>query len=222
MHFTGTPRTIPMPHLPSMARRIAFQVGEAVIIPLGLFYVVMMLANLHWALIVALAWAYFAIGVRVVRGGRPPMMLVVATALATLRVGITAAADSAVTYFLQPTITTYLTGFAILATVAFKRPLLQRFADDFCPLPSDVVHSPHIRRLFQRLSLLWAGVLVANASMTLGMLLTMPTSLSVPIAGVGSAPLFVLGLFASWRWFQKSLHASGFVLKWGSPAPHSA
>lgn len=215
MHFAAETRTIPMPRLPSMARQIVFQVGEAVIIPLVLFYAIMMLADLHWALIGALAWAYFAIGVRVVRQGRPPMMLVVTTALATLRVVITAAADNAVTYFLQPTITTYLTGLAILATVAFKRPLLQRLADDFCPLPNDVVHSPHIRKLFRRLSLLWAGVLVANASMTLGMLLTMPTSVSVPIAGAGSAPLFLIGLYASWRWFHRSLGDGGFVLKWG-------
>lgn len=217
MEPSGVLRTIPMPHLLGMARQIAFQISEAVIIPLGLFYVLMMLADLRWALIGALAWAYLAVGVRVARHVRPPMMLVVATVLATVRVGITAAADNAVTYFLQPTITTYLTGLAILATVACKRSLLRRLADDFCPLPSDVVESPPIRRLFQRLSLLWAGVLIANASMTLGMLLTMPTSLSVPVAGAGSIPLFVLGLFASWRWFGKSLQAGGFVLKFGHP-----
>ncbi len=214
-HHMTTHVVLPAPG--ELVRNVGVQLGESVIGPLVVFYVVLLAAGLHGALLAAVGWALAAITVRLLTGGRPSMMLLLATAMALLRVGITALSSSAVVYFLQPTLATYLFGLALLVTVPLDRPLIRRLADDFCPLPPTVARSRHLRRFFQRLSLLWAGVLVVNASVTLVLLLTAPVTSSVPIASFASIPLFVLGLALSWLFFRRSIRAGGFVLRWGSP-----
>lgn len=213
LHAVGMPKPL---HL---ARDVAVHLGEAVLAPIAIFYVVLVAGGLHVALLAALGWALLAMLVRIVRNGKPPTLLVVATSLALLRVGLSAMSGSAVVYFIQPTITTYLFGAALLVSLRLKQPLIQRLANDFCPLPPEVVSSAPLRRFFQRLSLLWAAVLLMNSSMTLGLLLTVNTTVSVPLALFASAPLFLLGLLASWKWFRSSLRSGGYVLAWGQTTP---
>lgn len=207
---------VSMPAPRRLVRDIAVHLAEAVLVPLGVFYLVMVTVGLRPALLAATGWALLAVVARLVRGQRPPALLVAGTLLALLRVGLTAMSGSAVVYFLQPTITTYLFAAALLVTVRLEQPLIQRLATDFCPLPDHVVRATPMRRLFQQLSLLWGAVLLGNASITLGMLLTMPTTQSVPLSSAASAPLFVVGLCASLAWFRRSMRRGGFVLAWGT------
>lgn len=208
-------QAVGMPKPIHLARDVVVHLGEAVLAPIAVFYAVLVTTGLHGALLAALSWALLAMIVRVVRERRAPTLLVVATSLALLRVGLSAMSGSAVVYFIQPTITTFLFAAALVFSLKLKQPLIQRLANDFCPLPAEVVSSAPLRRFFQRLSLLWAAVLLMNSSMTLGLLLTVNTTVSVPLALFASGPLFLLGLYASWRWFRSSLRTGGFVLAWG-------
>ncbi|HEX5535443.1 MAG TPA: VC0807 family protein [Actinomycetales bacterium] len=212
-----------MPSPRKLALDVGRHLGESVIGPLVIFYVVLVTAGLQAALIGALAWAYTVVAVHLLRRSRPPVLLLVTAALATLQAGVATAANSATVYFLQPTAATYLFAGAMLLTVPLKRPLIQRLAHDFCPLPDDVLASSPVRKLFQRLSLLWGSVLLVNASTTLALLLTTPPDQSMPVATAASVPVFVLALWASYRWFRRSIHDGGFVLRWGgTPAPVAA
>jgi intracellular septation protein A len=207
-----------MPDRMRLLRDVAGHLGESMIIPLALFYGILVSAGLQFALIGALSWAYFAVGVRLVQRGRPPALLLATAALATVQVGLTLAAGSPVVFLLQPTAATYLFAAALLVTVPLDRPLIQRLAHDFCPLPPEVVSSAPLRRFFQRLSLLWASVLLVNASVTLGLLLTTPTTWSVPVATAASMPVVAVGLCMSYAWFRTSLKAGGYRLVWGTRA----
>jgi intracellular septation protein A len=198
-----------------LAASVAGRLAESVVVPLTVFYAVVTAFGLHSALLASLGWAYLAVTVRLVRGGTPPMTLLVTTALATVKAAITFAADSSTAFFLQPTLATYAFAVALLASVPLGRPLMQRLAHDFCPLPAEVTASEHVHRLFRRLSLLWSAVLVVNASLTLGLLLSLSVTWSVPIAGAASVPAFVAGLVASVAWFRRSLRDGGFALRWG-------
>jgi drug/metabolite transporter (DMT)-like permease len=60
-----------------------------VAIPLAVFYGVVLAFGLEAALGAALGWAYLAVAVRLVRRTRPPMLLLVATAMSTVKVAIT-------------------------------------------------------------------------------------------------------------------------------------
>ncbi len=205
-------------HLPAprrLLRDISVHLGEAVVVPLALFYVFLVTVGMTGALVAALGWAYAAIVVRLLRRERPSALLVVGTLLATARVGVTALSGSAVVYFVQPALTTVLFGVALLLTVTLDRPLIQRLANEFCPLPEGVVRTPTLRRFFQRLSLLWAAVLLCNSAITLALLLTVPVTDSVPISAGASVPLFVLALVLSLQWFRRSLHRCGVRLAWG-------
>jgi intracellular septation protein A len=190
---------------------------EAVLLPLTLFYALLVTVGMIWALIGALAWAYLTVAVKLVRGGAPSMLLLATAGMATVQAGLTLAAGSATVYFLQPTVTTYLFAAALLVTVPLERPLIQRLAHDFCPLPPEVMRSATLRRFFQRVSLLWAAVLFVNASLTLSLLLTAPVTWSVPVANAASLPTVLVGLCTSYTWFRSSLRAGGFHLRWGMP-----
>lgn len=215
-HDLPTPsRLLPLPSRRRLARRVALDIGEAVLAPLGLFYIVMLVVGLDQALLAAAGWAVLALLARVVTRRRPPVLLVVGTVFALVRIGVTEWSGSAAVYFLQPTLTTYLFAGALLLTVRLEQPLIARLASDFCPMPAEVVSSGPMRRLFQRLSVLWGAVLLGNASITLGMLLTMPTTQSVPISSAASAPLFAVGLLASLLWFRTAVRHGGYVLAWG-------
>lgn len=214
-HHSPTSRLVVMPARLRLALDVVIHLAESVLVPLGLFYGIVVTLGLDAALLAALGWALLAVVVRLVRGTRPPMLLLIATGMAVIQAGITFAANSATVYFLQPTVATYAFGAALLVTLPWDRPLIQRLAHDFCPLPDEVVGNTHLRRFFQRLSALWGVVLLVNASLTLGLLLTMSTSWSVPIAAVASLPVFAAGLVLSYVWFRHSLRAGGFHLAWG-------
>jgi len=188
---SSAPRLVVMPAKLRLAFDVVKHLAEAVVVPLGLFYAIVVNFGLDSALLAALGWAFLAVLARLVRGSRPPVLLLAATGMAILQAVITFAANSATVYFLQPTVATYLFGAALLVTLPWERPLIQR------------------------LSALWGVVLLVNASLTLGLLLTLSTSWSVPLAAVGSLPVFGAGLLLSYVWFRHSLRAGGFHLAWG-------
>lgn len=209
---------VTMPSRARLARDILHHLSEAVLIPLVLFYIVVVGFGLDAALLVALGWSGVAVVARLASGVRPPTLLLAATGISVLKVAITYVSNSATTYFVQPTLVTFVFAAALLVSLAWKRPLIQRLADDFCPLPLHVTDSPSIRRFFRRLSVLWGAVLLVNASTTLSLLLTSGTITSVPLSAAASVPPFALGLVLSYVWFKRSLRDGGFQLSWGSPA----
>ena len=77
-------------------------------------------------------------------------------------------------YFLQPSLATALVGGAFLLSVPLGRPLAERLADDFVPMPASFLKRPKVRQLFVRISLLWALLSLANAAGTLALLLNVP------------------------------------------------
>ena len=206
---------VSLPARVRLAANVAVHLLEAIAIPLGVFYGVVLAFGLDAALLAALGWAYLAVAVRLVRRSRPPMLLLAATAMSTVKVAITFAANSATAYFLQPTVITGLFALAMLCTWGWERPLIQRLAHDFCPLPDRVLASAPLKRFFQRLSVLWGAVLLVNTGATLVLLLTMSTTWSVPLAAAASVPAFVVGLLVSYRWFLRSMLDAHCSLRWG-------
>jgi hypothetical protein len=94
--------------------------------------------------------------------------------------------DNSFVYFVQPVLRTVLTAFVFAGSVALGRPLIARFADDFCPLSSDVQRRPGVLELFRRLSCLWAAVNAVAAGATLALLLTVPVSIFVVAAAAAA------------------------------------
>ena len=159
---------------------------EATIIPTTLFYVLLIVGDLRLALGGALMWSYGAVARRVVRNRPVPGLLILATIGITVRTIVYLLSSNDFVYFVGPIMRTTLTGLVFGASVVAGRPLIARFAGDFCPLTPDVSDRPGIRSLFKRLTFLWAGVNAAAAASSLALLLTVPVSVFVFTAAVSA------------------------------------
>ena len=163
-----------LPQLRTLARHALPNLLEASVIPLVLFYVSMWMLGVWGALVVALIWSYGALLCRAATGRRIPGVLLIGTLALTARTGVALASGSVMIFFLQPTLGTLAVAGAFLISVPAGRPLAQRLAADFCPLPEHVLVRPHVRRFFARISVLWSFVHVANAVFTIWLLFSQP------------------------------------------------
>jgi intracellular septation protein A len=129
------------------------------LVPLVLFYAALWALGPTGAICAALAWNYLALLRRIWRRERLPGVLLIATLGLTARsVLALASGNSLFVYFLQPSLATALLGGAFLLSVPLGRPLAEKLAHDFVPLPAWFVTRPRVHKLFVRISLLWALV----------------------------------------------------------------
>jgi hypothetical protein len=205
---------VTLPSVRSMACRAVRHVLEAMAVPLGLFYLLLSAAGLDWALLGALVWCSGAIVRHIAARNRVPGVLLLGTALFAVRCGISFATHSVFVYFLQPTLGTYLVAGLFVASAALGRPLVERLAADFCPLPESLLRQASMRRFFHEISLLWALVFLANATTTLGLLLSQSVGSFLLLKSVGSAVLTVAAVGVSLWWFCRSMRSENVVLRW--------
>src|SRR6476659_9667821 len=121
----------------AVGRRMVPYLVEATIIPTTLFYVFLITFELKWAIVAALGWTYAAIGRRLVTGSPISGLLVLATLGISVRTVVYLLSGSGFVYFLQPIMRTVATAAVFAVSVGIGRPLIARFAGDFCPLTPD-------------------------------------------------------------------------------------
>jgi intracellular septation protein A len=199
---------LPMPRLAALARHATPHLLEATLIPLGLFYAGLQLFGLWAALLAALVWSYTALLRRLLTRRRVPGMLTLAIVGLTARTAMALATGSAFLYFLQPTMGTGLVAGVFLGSVLLGRPLAQRLAADFLLLPEALLARHGMRRFFQRVSLLWAAVFLANAGISLWLLISQSLATFLWSRTVASLALTGLAVVASTWWFRRCVHAS--------------
>lgn len=195
--------TFETPRLRSLAKQGLPAIVEGTIAPLAIFYAAMWAIGMWGALIAALSWSYLAIIRRIVRNEPIPGLVLLSAVALTFRTGLAMATGSVFIYFLQPSLGTALLGFAFLASMSTKQPLVQRLARDFLPFSPDFFTNPFVRRFFMRISLLWAMVMLANAAVTTWMLFQLPVSLFVVTKTAASVILTGLAIAYSVVWFRR-------------------
>lgn len=164
------PHGVAMPPLRSMLGRIAAQVVESTVVPTAIFWGMLHLTGLVWALLAGLAWCYLAIARRWARGSALPAVLVVGALLFTTRTGLALAFHSAFIYLLTPTISAFVLAAAFAGSALLRRPLTERFARDFVGLPGHVTALARVQTALRRLCLVWAMVNVVNGGVALQLL----------------------------------------------------
>jgi intracellular septation protein A len=198
----------PVPRLAALARHAVPHLLETTLIPLGLFYGGLQLFGLWGALLAALVWSYTSLLRRLITRRRVPGMLLLAIVGLTARTALALATGSAFLYFLQPTVGAGLVAAVFVASALIGRPLALRLAADFVPLPEALLARRGVRRFFQRVSLLWAAVFLANAG--IGLWLLMSQSLATFLWSRTVAPLALTGLavvVSAW-WFRRCVRAA--------------
>jgi hypothetical protein len=164
------------PVLAGLARRSLPHLLEATLVPSILFYVLLQTIGPAAAMIGVLCWTFVAVARRVVRGRAIPAILILATVGLTVRTLIALLSGSTFAYFIQPIATTIVLAGVFAGSVVIGRPLVARFASDFCHFAPEIGDRPRVVRLFRGLTLLWAGVHVVTSLATFGMLVSLPTS----------------------------------------------
>ncbi|MFP5488807.1 MAG: VC0807 family protein [Acidimicrobiia bacterium] len=207
---------IVIPNLRAVLRHALPNVVEGKLIPLALFIGCLELVGTTWALLVALAWSLGAIAVRMATGTRVPGLVVLSATTLAARTVAALATGSMVVYFLQPTVTTFVVGFAFLVSVPLGKPLARKLAFDLLPFDDETKEHPLVERFFVRLSLFWACTSFLNASITIWLLVTQSTTTFVVVKSV-LGPItgsFTIGVMVAWFWF--GLSRSGTRIVWGS------
>jgi hypothetical protein len=159
-----------MPPLRTLFGTIGLQVVEGTLVPALIFWSMLHLTSLVWALLSGLAWCYLAIARRWTRGAALPAVLVVGALLFTTRTGIAMGFHSTFVYLLTPTISAFVLAAAFAGSALLRRPLTARFARDFVGLPAHVTALGKVQRVLRRLSLVWALMNVINGGVALQLL----------------------------------------------------
>lgn len=197
-----------------MARHALPNLVEASLIPLAVFYGALSLIGVWGALLATLGWSYAAIVRRLVTRKPLPGLLLLGAAGLTARTAVAALSGSVFVYFLQPTLTTVVVATVFLVSVPAGRPLAQRLAGDFCPLPETFVSSPPVRRFFARITVLWALVQLVNATLGIWLLVTQPVGTYVLARAASSWVLTGAAILASTLYFRHSMRRHGIAVRW--------
>ncbi len=166
----------------AVLRRMVPYVIEATVIPTMLFYTFLVVLELKWAVIAAVTWTYAAVGRRIALNRPIPGILILATLGVTVRSVLYLLSGNSFIYFFQPIMRTVATATFFALSVTVGRPLVARFAADFCAFTPEVGGRPAITQLFRRLTYLWAGAQAIAAVTSLTLLLTVPVAVFVGTA----------------------------------------
>ncbi|HVM39136.1 MAG TPA: VC0807 family protein [Acidimicrobiia bacterium] len=203
------PLTFEIPRLRALARHALPNIVEATLVPLGLFYTSMWFFGVWGALAAALAWSYAALAVRLLTRRRIPGVLVLGAMAMTVRTVIAVLSGSVFVYFLQPSLGTVSVALLFLVSVPYGRPLAQRLASDFCPLPDTMQQHPSMQVFFARISLLWGFVYLTNAALTVWLLLNESLSTFLLVKTAASFTLTGSAIAFSTWWFIRFMRANG-------------
>lgn len=210
---------VEMPPLRSMLGRIGAQVVEGTLVPALIFWSMLHLTGLVWALLSGLAWCYLAIARRWVRGAALPAVLVVGALLFTTRTGIALAFHSTFVYLLTPTINAFVLAAAFVGSALLRRPLTERFARDFVGLPAHVTALVRVQAVLRQLSMIWALVNVVNGWVALQLLVADRVDAVMLVRSVMTPVLTGLAVACCVLMGRRALRAEGIVLhlRWRDP-----
>jgi uncharacterized membrane protein len=182
------------PVLAGLARRSLPHLLEATLAPTLLFYILLVTIGAPVAMLGVLCWTFVAIARRVARGRALPAILIVTTIGLTVRTLIALVSGSTFAYFIQPIATTVVLAFVFGGSVLIGRPVVARFASDFCHFAPEIGGRPRVVRLFRDLTLLWAGVHVLTSVGTFVMLISMPTATYVLVKTIACLSVTVTAI----------------------------
>jgi Protein of unknown function (DUF3159) len=194
-----------LPRLGALLRYAAPRVVENAIAPVAVFVTALHFLGVYGAVVAGLGFAYSLIAWRIVTHRKVPALLIIGTVLLTARSALALSTGSVFVYFLQPTLGLTLVASAFLLSLATAQPLVGRIACDFCPIPEHVATTVAMKRFFRQITLLWAAAELANAAITLWLLLSQSVGVFVVTRTVASLSLTGIAIGLSVLWFRRSM-----------------
>ena len=202
----------------TIVRHAARTVLFVSVAPMVAFYLALSAFGLTVAISVALAWYYGGVLGRLMR--RRPVVgaMVLGAGLMTVRALVAIWTGSAFVFFLQPVAGTVATATSFALTALAGRPLVERLADDFVPVPPELSRRLRANRFFRYASLVWAVVYGINAAGTVWLLVSSSLSSFMLLKTVLSPALTGVAIAATYLVLRRTLRREGVHLRWGSAA----
>jgi len=188
------------PQLRGIVARVAATVATAVVVPAVLFTSAMLAFNLVTAVLVALAWMAAAMCWRRLSGRPVSGLLLLTLGLMGAKTAFLLATGNTFVYFVQPVFVDAAVASTFLASLWSTQPLVARLAPDFYPLDDATAARPGVRLLFRRLTLMWGLVIILKGSVTLALLLSLPTVDYVVVKGAVIIALTLCTVTATILW----------------------
>lgn len=206
------PQSLTVPHWRTILRHAIPNVVIGKLLPAVVFVALLRVSELQVAVIGALVWSVATMVFRMVLGKPIPGLLWLTSLALIARTVAALATGSAVVYFLQPTVTTWLVGAAFFISVPLGRPLAERIAIDLLPLEPHVRAHPVMRRFFRDVSIWWGFTSMVNFGVTLWLLLShSPTTFVLVKSFLG--PLTTTITFgAAFFWMRGLMRRAGTTL----------
>jgi uncharacterized membrane protein len=170
-------------HLRGIVTRVAMTIATAVIIPAVLFASTLVVFNLVTAVLVALGWVAGAMCWRRASGRPVSGLLLLTLGLMAAKTTFLLVTGNTFVYFIQPVFIDAAVAATFLGSLWSAQPLVARLAPDFYPLDAGMAARPGVRHLFRRLTLMWGLVIILKGSVTLALLLSLPTVDYVMVKG---------------------------------------
>ena len=158
------------------------------IAPVLAFYVGWKLVGLATGIVVATAITVAAY-VWERRHARTGLAAAIGFSIALVQALVGLASGSAKWYFAPPVIANAVYGLAFLVSVLIGRPLAGVFAGDTYPFPPAVKASETYRRVFSRISLIWAVYLLSRSALRLVALARVGVEAFIAVNVVTGIPL---------------------------------
>jgi uncharacterized membrane protein len=214
----ATRHVIDMAAPSAIARHAARTVLLASVVPMAAFYLALSGFGLTVAIWVALAWYYGGVLLRVAR--RRPVVgaMLLGAGLMTVRAMVALWTGSAFVFFLQPVAGTIATATSFALTALAGRPLIERLAHDFVPVPPELSHRLRTNRFFSYASFVWALVYGINAAGTVWLLVSSSLNSFMLFKTLLSPLLTGVAIAATYLVLRRSLRREGVHLRWGAAA----
>ena len=177
-----------------------------------------MLFDFRGALLGALAWSYSIVVRHLLRRERVSTLMLLGTALLTMRTIVAFVTGSAFLYFIQPTAMAFLASLLLVVSALAGRPFTQRFTADFCPLSPEFLMRPLTRRFFVNVSFLWAAIMLLNGVVVLTLLLEVSGKSFALERSAITVSLTAVAVFISIAWFTRTMRRDGLVVRFGPGA----
>ena len=182
--------------------------------PVILFYVAWKLIGFRTAILAATALSIAAY-VFERRQARSGITAGIGLGIALVQATAGMASGSTTAYFAPPIIVNGAYGLAFLASVVIGRPLAGVFAQETYPFPPQVKASQTFRRVFSRISLVWATYLLLRTGLRLLVLLRSSVEVYLAINVVTGIPftaaLMSWSIWYSVRSFRRSTEWGPFL-----------
>jgi intracellular septation protein A len=190
---------------------------ETVLVPTGLFYLLLHTAGLVAGLVGVISWSVVVVAGRWIFGRRLPGTLLVCAGVLCGRACVALLLTSAVVYLMQPVVGSVLMAMLFLGSAAIGRPVTVRLARDFIELPAQLFHRHGVRRMFAQVAVVWGGSRLLDAGMSV-VFLHWGIDAGLLSRGVFSGVLTALTILGCGYWGWRSLRRlPGITLRWSHP-----